>query len=84
MQSGEALRSVEKLVPLEIEVDKIECCNEDNETPDEPSQAEESIGAQAGPSSADAQENVPGRQPRAAAIRFKGRLQELINSGSVG
>ena len=74
MRSGEALRSVEKLVPLEIEVDKIECCNEDNETPDEPSQDEESNGAPAGPSSADAQESVTGRQPRAAAIRFKGRL----------
>ena len=84
MRSGEALRSVEKLVPLEIEVEKLEYQNEDNEAPDEPSLEEESNGAQAGPSSADAQENVPGRQPRATALRFKGRLQELINSGSVG
>ena len=82
------------LVPSEVEVDSLGDNNEDeppdkdeppdeNEAPDESSQAEESEGAQAGPSSAEAPEGPPARQPRATAVRFRGHLREMIDSGDV-
>ena len=71
MKTGTALRTVDKLFPLECEVDQETASadnddSEDDDSEDFPEQSEEG-----------------GRPSRRAAVRFRNRLRNMINSGEL-
>ena len=68
MKSGTALRTVEKLVPLECEVESFEPNDEVIATSEDDSPLPE---------------EVTGRPPRRAATKFRDRLKGLIDSGGL-
>ena len=68
MKSGTALRTVDKLVPLECEVENFEPSEEAIVTSEDSSPLEE---------------DVTGRPPRRAATQFRERLRGLIVSGGL-